>query len=300
MFLTGLFFFQSAFSQFSFKYGILETGFTLSPSNLLGDLGGNAGKGGTLLKDNNLSNTKLFVGGHLSIFPTEWYALRFAVNCGTIAGDDALIKGKGGEEEARLARNLNFKSTIYEALAAVEFYPTVFLENDETDHLHKIRPYLIAGAGVFHFNPLGHDQVTGEWVNLKQLHTEGEGFAEYSGRKDYKLTQLNIPLCIGIKYFLSETISVSGEMLLRKTFTDYLDDVSTTYIDKDLFYKHLPLERAIVAVRMYDKSASSANRNAGEIRGKSSNMDSYYSAGLKISFQLGGGSDLKYMRCPKY
>ncbi len=298
--LTILLFFQTSFSQFSFKYGIAEVGLSMSPSNLLGDLGGNAGRGGTFLKDNNLSNTKLLVGGHLSIFPTEWYAVRFAVNFGTIAGDDALIKGKGGEEESRIARNLNFKSKIYEALAAGEFYPTVFLEYDQSEHFHKIRPYIIAGIGAFHFNPLGHDQVTGEWVNLKQLHTEGEAFPEYPDRKEYKLNQINIPVGIGIKYFLSEKVSVSTEMLLRKTFTDYLDDVSTTYIDKDLFYKHLPLERAIVAVRMYDKSVSSANRNSGEIRGKSSNMDSYYSAGIKISFQLGNNSSLKYMNCPKF
>ncbi len=300
LFLLVLFFSQTSYSQLTFKYGVMEAGFIVAPSNLLGDLGGNAGKGGAFLKDNNLSNTKLLIGAHLSIFPTEWYAIRLAATYGTIAGDDALIKGKGGEEESRLARNLNFKSKIYEALVAVEFYPTVFFEYDAITHEHKIRPYIIAGLGAFHFNPLGHDEVTGEWVNLKLLHTEGEGFGEYPDRKEYKLNQINIPLGIGIKYFLSETVSVSCEMLLRKTFTDYLDDVSTTYIDQNLFYKHLPLERAKVAARMYDKSTSAANRNAGEIRGKSTNMDSYYSAGLKISFQLGSNDNLKYMRCPKY
>lgn len=290
---------QTCFSQLSLKLGMYEAGFTMAPSNFLGDLGGNPGKGGTLLKDNNLSNTKLLVGAHINLFPTEWYAIRFALNYGTIAGDDALIKGKGGEEEARIVRNLNFKSKIYEALAGVEFYPTVFLESYPSDHEHKIRPYIVAGIGAFQFNPLGHDEVTGEWVKLKQLHTEGEGFPEYPNRKNYSLKQINIPLGIGIKYFLSETVSISGEMLLRKTFTDYIDDVSTTYIDKDLFYKHLSLESAIVAVRMYDKSTSSTNRNAGEMRGKSSNKDSYYSAGLKISVLLKNVTNLRYMRCPK-
>ena len=93
---------QTCFSQLSLKLGMYEAGFTMAPSNFLGDLGGNPGKGGTLLKDNNLSNTKLLVGAHINLFPTEWYAIRFALNYGTIAGDDALIKGKGGEEVAEL------------------------------------------------------------------------------------------------------------------------------------------------------------------------------------------------------
>lgn len=289
--------FQPSFSQLSFKYDILEAGFSISPSNLLGDLGGNAGRGGGLLKDNNISNTKLLLGAHLSIFPTEWYGIRMAGTYGTIAGDDALIKGKGGEEESRKARNLNFKSKILEGMLAIEFYPTVFLEEDRTDRFHKIRPYIVAGIGAFHFKPKGHDEVTSEWVNLKQLRTEGQGFAEYPDRKPYKLYQVNIPLGIGIKYFINEKVSISTEMLLRKTFTDYLDDVSTTYIDNNLFYANMPTDMAILANRMSDKSVSSSNRNAGEMRGKSSNMDSYYSAGIKLSFLLGTNSN-QYLRCP--
>jgi hypothetical protein len=293
-----LFLSYRSFSQLSLKYGIVEAGVSISPSNLLGDLGGNAGKGGSLLKDNNISNTKLLISGHFTLLATEWYGIRFAASYGTIAGDDALIKGKGGDEESRIARNLNFRSKIFELYGAVEFYPTVFLESDPSEHKHKIRPYLVGGVGAFHFNPQGYDEVTGTWVGLKQLHTEGEGFPEYPNRKNYKLKQFNIPVGLGVKYFLNETMSISAEMLLRKTFTDYLDDVSTTYIDKDLFYKHLSPERAILAARMYDKSVGSANRNAGDMRGNSSNKDSYYSAGFKISFILGSNKNLRYTRCP--
>lgn len=288
----------TSFAQLSFNYKKYEAGITFSPSNLLGDLGGNAGRGGTLLKDNNLANTKVLVGGHLSMFPVEWCGIRLSATYGTISGDDALIKGKGGEEESRKARNLNFKSKILELLVAAEFYPTVFLEEDATKHFHKLRPYIIAGIGAFHYNPQGLDPASGDWVNLKQLHLEGQGFTEYPERKNYKLNQFNIPLGIGIKFFLNEKVSISTEMLLRKTFTDYLDDVSTTYIDKDLFYKHLTLDRAILATRMYDKSVSAANRNAGETRGKSSNMDAYYTAGLKFSFLLGRNKSRDYLRCP--
>lgn len=290
---------QAGYSQLSFHAGNYEAGISVSPSNFLGDLGGTSGKGGAFLKDNNLSNTKILVGAHLTLYPTSWSGIRLAVTYGSIAGDDALIKGSGGEEESRKARNLDFKSKISEAYIAVEFFPTVFLENDASDVFHKIRPYMLIGAGVFHFDPQGKDPATGKWVSLKELHTEGEGFAEYPYRKNYKLTQVNIPMGVGLKYFLNSEVSLSVEFLTRKTFTDYIDDVSGIYIDKDLFYKYLPLDKAILANRMYDKSVSPANRNAGEVRGNNKNMDAYYSTGLKLSFMLGNDRfNTRYTRCP--
>ncbi|MBE7174010.1 MAG: outer membrane beta-barrel protein [Williamsia sp.] len=288
---------KTTYSQFN--YGGFEAGVIIAPSNFLGDLGGNAGKGTSFLKDNNLSMTRLFAGAHISYLPADWYGIRLAINYGNIAGDDGIIKGKGGLEEARKIRNLNFKSAIAEAYLVGELYPTVFLEADPSDRFHKFRPYGIAGIGVFHFNPKGKDPQTGDWVNLKPLHTEGQGFPELPGRKNYSLTQLNIPLGIGIKYFLSERVSVGFDILTRKTFTDYIDDVSTDYVDNSLFYKNLPLSTAIVANRMYDKSAGSANRNAGEKRGTSGHNDSYYAAGIKLSIRFGDINPLlSSSRCP--
>lgn len=294
LFLLVFFFSQTSISQISLNFGVLEAGVTFSPSNFLGDLGGTYGKGEPFLKDNNVSNTKLLIGAHFSAYPTDWLGFRLAVTHGTIAGDDAIIKGKGGLEEARKARNQNFKSKINEAFIAAEFYPSVFMEHDATQVFNKIRPYGLIGIGLFHFDPKGQDPLTGEWINLKSLHTEGQGFPEYPERKDYKLTQLNIPMGVGIKYFANETVSLSLEVVHRKTFSDYIDDVSTDYIDKDLFYKNLPLNTAIIANRMYDKSTNAANRNGGDKRGTSSNMDAYYSAGFKLSYRISGSSSGNY------
>lgn len=285
------------FSQLAFTNGDLEAGFTLAPSNFLGDLGGTKGKGGPFLKDNNLSNTKLMASAHISTKVNNYLSLRLAGSFGTIAADDGMIEGMGGLEEARKARNQSFKSKIAEIYTAVEFYPTVFLEEDPTDVYHKFRPYFIGGVGLFHFNPLGRDPMTNEWVALKNLHTEGQGFPEYSSRKNYKLTQVNIPVGFGIKYYTSDRVSISFEGLLRKTFSDYLDDVSTTYIDPNLFFQHLEQSTAIVALRMYDKSVGSANRNAGEKRGSPNNKDSYYAVGLKMNFRLGSDSR-GAIKCP--
>jgi hypothetical protein len=237
-------------------------------------------------------------------YPSEWLGIRFALNIGGIEGDDALTRAKGGIEESRKARNLNFRSNIQEAFVAAEIYPLVFFEYEATDVYHKLRPYVVVGLGVFHFNPKGQDPLTGDWVYLKPLHTEGQGFPEFPDRKNYSLVQLNVPLGFGIKYFISDNTSLSFEIIQRKTFTDYLDDVSKTYIDPALFYAHLPAAQAALADRIYNKSPQrylGLGFSPGDKRGTSSNNDAYYSANIKLAFRLFAGSDRRWRnstRCP--
>jgi len=280
----------------------LEAGITLGPSNFLGDLGGNLGKGKPFIKDNNIQKTKFTYGVLLSYHPNELYAIRFGVNHGTLEGDDAIIKAKGGLEEARKTRNSNFRSKFTEVLLMAEFYPTTFLEYDPTDSYKKFRPYLIAGIGGFHFNPMGTDPLTGQWVELRPLRTEGQGLTEYPAKKEYKLTQVNIPMGVGVKYFMSDNVNLSFEIVHRKTFTDYIDDVSTTYVDPTAFYNNMPLQQAQLAERMANKSGyteSGAVYHAGDKRGTPTNNDSYYSAGIKVGFVLGNSGRFRNStRCP--
>jgi hypothetical protein len=292
----------SSFGQNTESSSVFEAGISLGPSNFLGDLGGNAGKGTKFIKDNNFPMTKFIFGAYLTYQPNEWLGFRLALNRGTIEGDDAIIKGKGGYEEARKYRNSNFRSRITEAMLLAEIYPTVFLEDDPSDVWGRLRPYVTFGVGMFRFNPQGTDPRTGAWVDLKPLHTEGQGFAEYPGRKEYKLTQLNIPVGIGAKYFLSESVNLSLEILHRTTFTDYIDDVSTTYIDPSSFYAHMPLAQAQLAERMANKSGNFGATTPyapGSKRGTATNNDAYFSVNVKLGFRLGrGGNDYSSTRCP--
>ena len=50
----------------------LEYGFMYGPSNFLGDLGGNSGKGGTFLKDNMISLTRFMSGAYIGYSPFEF------------------------------------------------------------------------------------------------------------------------------------------------------------------------------------------------------------------------------------
>lgn len=294
-----------SFSQNTESSSFFEAGIAVGPSNFLGDLGGHMGKGTTFLKDNNVPLTKLMFGAYLGYQPNEWLGFRIMASYGRLEGDDAIIKGKGGLEEARKIRNSNFRSKLIEGLFMIEVYPTVLLEYDQSDIFHKLRPYAVIGVGAFNFNPQGSDPLTGRWVNLKPLRTEGQGFNEFPDRKDYKLTQMNIPMGVGVKYFLSESVNLSLEIVHRKTFTDYIDDVSTTYVDPALFYYYMPTPQAQLAERMANKTGDPVGNNTvyfpGDKRGTATNNDAYYSIQFKLGFRLGSSGDNRWRNstsCP--
>ncbi len=84
---------------------------------------------------------------------------------------------------------------------------------------------------VFHYDPYAFDTL-GNKIFLQPLSTEGEGLPQYPDQKPYNLTQFAIPVGGGIKFRVSENIILAYEIGFRKTFTDYLDDVSTYYVDQ--------------------------------------------------------------------
>jgi hypothetical protein len=288
-----------------------EIGLNVGPMNFLGDLGGTRGRGQTFLKDNNYQMYRLMKGITVNLIPNEVITFRVAVNVGTLEGADSIIQGKGGLEEARRARNQHFKSPLFEAFAATEIYPTALLEEDPTDVVHKLRPYGLIGVGVFKFNPQAQytapDGST-KWVDLQPLKTEGQGMSKYPQRKEYDLTQINIPYGIGVKYFVTERFTLALEIVNRKTFTDYVDDVSTTYIADQDFYDHFGAgETADIARQVANMSTiltGGLNRPgyaAGDKRGTATNNDAYYATTFKLGMRLGrdGGSNYRNQtRCP--
>ncbi|HVZ56453.1 MAG TPA: hypothetical protein VG870_07325 [Chitinophagaceae bacterium] len=284
----------------------MEMGLGLGPSFFLGDLGGTSGIGRPGLKDLNLPFTRFMKGAFVSYSAKEWLAFRFAANFSRLEGSDSILKDKGGDEYFRKKRNLSFRSSLAEAYAAAEFYPTVFLE--QTDGLlGKFRPYGIIGLGIFHFNPKAlyyAPNGSTQWVALQPLHLEGQGMAEYPDRKPYKLTQMMIPMGFGFKYYVKENMFVGLEVLHRKTFTDYIDDVSTTYIDPALFSKYLSPSQATIARQLYyrENKVTPRTRPAiNEQRGNPKQNDAYFSTIIRLGWRLNGyNSALRQLRCPVY
>jgi len=306
----ALILFSSTFKSFSQSItagnGRVEVGLGLGPLFFLGDLGGSYGIGRTFVKDVDFPMTKLCKGIFVSITPNEWLAFRVAVNQGVLEGDDKQAPNKGGDERFRLWRNLNFRSNLIEGYVAAEFYPSVFIE--QYDGLFgKLRPYGVIGAGVYHFNPKTKDD-NGNWVALQPLHTEGEGFAEYPDRKVYSLTQMEIPIGFGVKFYVKENMFIGAEVLHRKLFTDYVDDVSTTYIDPLLFNKYLSPDKAAEARSLYyrgDKVVQGRTPAIDEQRGDPKQNDAFFSTIIRMGWRLNGhnspnGRAMRQLRCPLY
>ena len=302
-----------SFSQsLSFKDGKLEVGLGLGPSFFLGDLGGSYGVGKPFIKDLDLPLTKFSKGLFLNIYPSEWLGIRLAANQSYLEGDDNKVDLRGGREFSRWRRNQYFQSKVTEVYLGVEIYPTVMLER--YDGLKgKFRPYGIAGVGAFHFNPKGYyypnpsNQNVKQLVELKPLHLEGQGFAEYPTRKEYKLTQLEIPMGAGFKYYIKENVYVGIEVLHRKTFTDYIDDVSTKYVDPIYFQKYLKPSDVPIATQMYNRESfrNITRPTTGRQRGDSKEMDSFFSTIIRFGWRLNGSNSptkraLKQLRCPVF
>ncbi|MBK8608955.1 MAG: hypothetical protein IPL84_03115 [Chitinophagaceae bacterium] len=271
-----------------------EVGLNFGPSFFLGDLGGNSGKGTNNIKDLNFEFTKLMKGAFVTMYPKNWVGIRLAANYTYLEGDDAIIDTKGIDELWRKQRNLDFRSTVLEGYVAIELFPTMMFRRN-SEYEPRLRPYGFAGIGLFHFNPEGSiTDASGDktWYKLQPLRLEGQGMPEYPYSKPYKLTQINIPLGAGLKYFASERITISGEVLYRKTFTDYIDDVSKNYIDPNNYSKYLSAADAALAYKLSDKSIGiiypgMTRYPADTQRGDTKDGDTYFSVVLKFGVRLG-------------
>ncbi|MEO7265861.1 MAG: hypothetical protein ABIW38_13170 [Ferruginibacter sp.] len=291
----------------------IEAGLNFGPTFFLGDLGGHQGKGTTFIKDVNIPLTKLMKGAFITIYPTDWIGLRVAGQYTYVAGDDAIINTKGIDESWRKQRNLDFRSNMWEVYGAIEIMPTMLFKKYD-DYEPLLKPYGFIGVGVFHFDPEGSiTDANGvkRWYKLHPLRTEGQGMKEYPEKRPYNLTQINIPLGGGVKIAISKRISTAVELLYRKTFTDYIDDLSTTYIDQKYFADYLSPADAAIARKISDKTVGivtpGVTRYApGVQRGNAKNNDAYFSFVLKLGVRLGnvGNGEQKNVanqrRCPHF
>ena len=214
-----------------------------------------------------------------------------------------LTYGKVGASDSRSpyadlrARNLSFETNIGEWNVLVE-YNLLDLRD------HRVTPYVFVGAAVYHFNPYAYD-TTGKKVYLRPLSTEGEGLPQYPDRKEYALTQMAIPFGGGIKFRISDRVTLAYEIGLRKLFTDYLDDVSKTYVSESALLAAKGPEAVEMAYRGNEVEGGGVYPAAGTIRGGSKHDDWYYMSGLRVTIALGNSASESYRRrhgildCPK-
>lgn len=198
----------------------------------------------------------------------ERVAVNLSGTIGKVAGDDAV----SGYDPSR---NLNFNSNITDISATMEIN---FFEYFIGSLRNYITPYMFGGGGVVLFNPKGI--YGGETYELQPLGTEGQNSNVYPDRDPYKKVAFQIPFGIGVKYSLNDFIGINAYWSMHKTFTDYLDDVSTTYY-LDLAGSN-PAETGIEGLL----SDPTLSHNTGMQRGNSQNNDWYSTAGVTLSVRI--------------
>ncbi|MGN6493502.1 MAG: hypothetical protein ACTHLE_15985 [Agriterribacter sp.] len=265
---------------------LIEINASSGAINCLTDVGGNSGKGKGFLKDLNIGNTKFSGGIGVGFVYRYAVGLRVEANTGNIQAYDSVLKNDHSKGKYRYIRNLSFRSPIAELLLLAELYPLKLFFPAEKEKSPVFAPYITGGIGIFRFRP--QTNLKGIWIDLAPLHTEGQGFAEYPERRPYALTQLNFPFGIGCKYEASALFSFRLEILHRFTRTDYLDDVSTRYIDPSLFDKYLSPKQALIARTLYDRQINRQHITVpGTVRGNDGKKDAYFTVQLKAGFVIG-------------
>lgn len=199
-------------------------------------------------------------------------------------------------------RNLSFSSNIFEFSPMIEYD---FVSREE----YFLVPYVFGGIGVFSYNPTTIDP-NGQKINLRDWSTEGQGIAGLNLGKSYGKTGLSIPIGLGMRYELSEDLSIGAELNVRRTFTDYIDDVSTTYPEPTLLAAAKPgAER--LSYRGYELGVGFPG--VSRPRGNPKQKDVYYSIQFAITYRLanfklgrdldfygGSGQSRRRVRNPRY
>lgn len=215
-------------------------------------------------------------------------ALKGAVIYGEIMGADSMSSSAKSK-----ARNLSFRSDIFEFSAQVQFNLIRYDQLARNGRYKKFIPCLFGGLAVYKYNPKA--KYAGTWWELQTLGTEGQGTTQFQQRKKYALTQISIPLGVEFKFELSKRINFAVEAGVRITFNDYLDDVSKTYIDTSFLRAAYGPISAALADRSPEVSGVKIG-TAGSPRGNSSNKDFYYFAGISITYKIQNAGQ----KCPKF
>ncbi|MFZ1616576.1 MAG: hypothetical protein WAT41_04425 [Flavobacteriales bacterium] len=259
-----------------------ELSLGLGVTNFLGELGGRNTIGSPFVWDLEFSQTKPALSFAYRYYVAKAIAIRAEGTYGILAGNDNLTT-----EPFRQNRNLNFRSSIIEAQFCLEVMPY----QEQPGHIYDLRGvkglsptrmglYFFAGIGGFHFNP--KTTFNGGQVELRPLGTEGQGLPD--GPKEYSLNQFCIPMGLGIRKALNKTTTIGLELQYTKTFTDYIDDVSGLYYDKQA----LEEARGPLAAYLSDPNLGeiTGQTSTGQQRGYSNHNDGYIFFKAQLHYKI--------------
>jgi hypothetical protein len=278
----------------------LQFALGVGTSNFLGELGGRDRVGSDFIWDLETKQFKPAFSVGMRYFIKPKLALRFQGSYAVLSGDDALT-----EERFRSNRNLHFKSPLYEVSLILEA------------NIHTVRPghrynlsgvrgkkpraaniYAFAGIGGIHFNPKGLYINGGQevWEPLRPLGTEGQNVDLNDDNEPYSQYSIVIPMGIGYRTKMKGPMMLGIEIGHRMTFTDYIDDVSTSYygtrqqLNNDPNVSPLAAYFSDPSLQYYiDESGETVPEiisYEGEQRGDETDNDAFLFAQLTMSYKF--------------
>lgn len=197
-------------------------------------------------------------------------AYRFNVAAGSVEASDADSKN-----DLLVNRNLSFSSNIQEIVGGIEFHYHKYQMGNKK---YRATTYMIFQAGLFHFNPTR--EFNGNEVELQPLGTEGQG-TSFGRKKKYSRYQLCVPIGLGAKISLGKVANLNLDIAIRKTFTDYLDDVGFNYSVDPAAFDGLNDNTAM------ELSNTSLDNSRYSRRGNKTTDDWYVYYSASITFRLG-------------
>jgi hypothetical protein len=260
-------------SQRNWSLNKKELQFGIGATQFNGDLGGSVGIG----RDYSIKDIDIQATGFAA-----WlgYRQRFHPHFATtsslcffqLKADDSW-----SEEPTRFARSLNFRSLCFEVQQRLEFIfafketysPTFNFPGNYSKKSKNFQSYIFSGLGLIYFNPKS-EYIDGSMVALRPLKTEGQA-------EMYSPFSLTVPMGLGFRVGLDRTWRIGLELAYVKTFTDYIDDVSTTYADPKSF------DNQQAAYFSNPTNGLNSSYKFGEKRGDSEHKDAYYHVNVIIT-----------------
>ncbi len=280
--LLGIFAFTSIFvsAQYNIHWRKIrhEVSFGVGSNNFLGELGGSATVGSHFVKDFDFKSSRWVMQGGYGYKLAEQWSINGSVYYGRLYGDDVFAS-----EENRHSRNLSFRSPYIEAAATVNFS----IIKERYGHRYDLRRnkglgnlpnlYIYTGVSAVYFNPKAQ-YTDGNWYALQPLGTEGQGIIPT--REKYNRVTMAIPAGLGLNYVIDRNFGIGFEYGVRMTFTDYMDDVSNTYVDPAVFNDPM-------ALYFSDPTGGTwVGTGAGQQRGQNKYNDAYMFLTIKATYKL--------------
>lgn len=241
--------------------------FHFGPSIFQGDVASGVGFSNKSVSEIRFDNSNLNIGVGINHRISKRFGVKSNVNFLQLCGNDKWGKYK--------ERALRFRTFSADLSLLVEYSLIHWEYANKLNYRHHI--FISSGIAFFYYNPMG--QYQGKWYSLRPLGTEGQGLKP--GTKKYSAACYSLPFNIGYRYRLNRRDMLGLEFCFRKTFTDYVDDVSDTYYDNGIIAERHGAAAAYFADPNVEKMPS------GTGRGNPSKGDNYSFFNITYSRLIG-------------